>query len=365
MMAAHQLQYFGGRVLGCGLLLAAFVCPLVVAEEPKVNDKNQADTPPASLPLLSMPGKSHEGPLPPLTDAEKALAEKLKADVKMLATEIGERNIGGFHDKELITAERFLTKSLEEAGCKVERQEYEVRAIAGAKVANLIVEVAGGDKKDEIVVVGAHYDSFLGCPGANDNGSGTAATLALARAFVKKKPARTLRFVFFVNEEPPWFQTKDMGSVVYAKRCKEREENVVAMLSLETIGYYSDQPGSQKFNDLAPLRLLYPDTGNFIAFVADVKSGPLAQKVVGKFRETTKFPAHGCALFGFLEGIGWSDHWSFWEKGYPALMVTDTAPFRYPHYHKKEDTPDKIDFERTARVVAGLERVVADLAGVK
>jgi len=156
-----------------------------------------------------------------------------------------------------------------------------------------------------------------------------------------------------------------MGSVVYAKRCKEGKENIVAMLSLETIGYYSDEKGSQKFDNLPLLAFLYPDTGNFIAFIADIKSGPLAQKVVGKFRETTKFPAYGCALPDVIAGIGWSDHWSFWQVGYPALMVTDTAPFRYPHYHKKEDTPDKIDFERTARVVAGMQRVVADLAGVK
>jgi len=317
------------------------------------------------VPLFSMPGAVHKGPLPKLTDVEKALAEKLEADVKMLATEIGERNIGRFHDKELMAAEKFLTKSLEDAGYKVERQEYEVRAIAGAKVANLIVEILGEDKKNEIVVIGAHYDSVLDCPGANDNGSGTAATLALARAFAKKRPARTLRFVLFVNEEPPWFQTKDMGSVVYANRCKEGKENIVAMLSLETIGYYSDEKGSQKFDNLPLLAFLYPDTGNFIAFIADIKSGPLAQKVVGKFRETTKFPAYGCALPDVIAGIGWSDHWSFWQVGYPALMVTDTAPFRYPHYHKKEDTPDKIDFERTARVVAGLQRVVADLAGVK
>ena len=332
-----------------------FALALAVADE----------TTPEPIPLFSMPGEVYKGPLPPLTEAELALAEALEADVKTLATQIGERNVSRFHYDELIAAEKFLQKSLQDAGYKVERQEYEVRAMAGAKVANLIAEIPGSDKKEETVVIGGHYDSAVGCPGANDNGSGTAATLALARAFAKKKPARTLRFVLFVNEEPPWFQTKDMGSLVYAKRCKERKENVTAMLSLETIGYYSDEKGSQKFDSLPPLRLLYPDTGNFIAFVADVKSGPLAKQVVGKFRDTTKFPAYGCALPDAIAGVGWSDHWSFWQMGYPGLMVTDTAPFRYPHYHAKEDTPDKIDFERTARVVAGLERVVADLAGVK
>lgn len=330
-----------------------------------MKNKSQAENPPEPIPLISMPGEVHKGPLPLLTVAERALAKALEADVKMLATEIGERNIGKFHDKELVAGEKFLQKSLEDAGYKVERQGYKVRAVAGSEVANLIAEIPGGDKKDEIVVIGAHYDSVYGCPGANDNGSGVAGTLALARAFAKKKPARTLRFVLFANEEPPWFQTKDMGSLVYATRCKENKENIVAMLSLETIGYYSDEKGSQKFGHLLPLRWIYPDTGNFIAFVADVKSGPLAQKVVGKFRDTTKFPAYGCALPGAIAETGWSDHWSFWEKGYPALMVTDTAIFRYPHYHKKDDTPDKLDFERTARVVAGLQRVIADLAGVK
>jgi Zn-dependent M28 family amino/carboxypeptidase len=328
-------------------------------------EKPKPKAAPPLLPLTAMPGESHQGPLPPLTDAEKLLAKALERDVRVLAKDIGERNIGGVRDAQLLAAQNFLEKSLEDVGYKVEKQTYKIQRFAGAKATNLIVEVAGGDKKDEIVIVGAHYDSVAGCPGANDNGSGTAATLALARAFAKKKPDRTLRFVLFANEEPPWFKTKDMGSLVYAKRCKERKENVVAMLSLETIGYYSDEKDSQKFNNLPPLRLLYPDTGNFIAFVADVNSGPLAQKVVGKFRETTKFPAHGCALPSFIEGIGWSDHWSFWEMEYPALMVTDTATFRYPHYHLKTDTPDKLDYERTARVVAGLERVIADLTGVK
>lgn len=335
---------------------------VLLAEEPPVNPKDGVEKTAEPVPLFNMPGEVHKGPLPKMTEHELALAKTLQADVEMLATEIGERNVSNFHYDDLLAAERFLRKSLMDAGYKVERQPYVVR---GREVANLIVEILGGGKKDEVVVIGGHYDSVVGCPGANDNGSGTAATLALARTFAKKKPTRTLRFVLFVNEEPPWFQTDAMGSLVYAKRCKERKENIVGMLSLETIGYYSDEKGSQRFDNLPPLRLLYPDTGNFIAFVTDVKSGPLVQQVVGKFRDTTKFPAYGCAMPDIIAGIGWSDHWSFWQMGYSALMVTDTAPFRYPHYHKKTDTPDKIDFERTARVVAGLERVIADLAGVK
>ncbi|MFN0020541.1 MAG: M28 family peptidase [Pirellulaceae bacterium] len=344
-------------------LLTAVCCnSMLLADESPVHSKNKAANTEEPLPLFSMPGEVHKGPLPKLTEGERVLAKSLEADVIKLAVEIGERNASRFHYDDLLAAERFLAKSLEDAGYKVERQSFAVR---GTEVANLIVEILGGAKKDEIVVIGGHYDSVLGCPGANDNGSGTAATLAMARAFAKKQPARSLRFVLFVNEEPPYFQTKDMGSLVYANRCKERKENIVTMLSLETIGYYSDEKGSQNFDNLPPLRLLYPDTGNFIAFVGDVKSGPLVQQVVGKFRETTKFPAYGCAMPDNIPGVGWSDQWSFWKMGYSGLMVTDTAPFRYPHYHLKTDTPDKIDFERMARVVAGLERVIADLAGVK
>lgn len=310
------------------------------------------------LAVLAMPGECHRGPLPPLTEAETALAKAIEADVRRLAEGIGERNTTPFGAERLRAAEKFLAGSLEAAGYEPQRQAWEVR---GFEVANLVAELPGGAAADEIVVVGGHYDSARGTPGANDNASGTAATLALARAFAGRKPARTLRFVCFANEEPPWFQTDDMGSLRYARRCRERKEKVVGMLSLETLGYYSDEPGSQTFDSCPPLRLLYPDTGDFVAFVADVGSADLARRVVGAFRDTTKFPSHGCCLPAAIKGVGWSDHWSFWQAGYPAVMVTDTAPFRYPHYHEPEDTPDKIDYERLARVVAGLERVVGDL----
>jgi hypothetical protein len=316
--------------------------------------------PAAPLAVLAMPGTCHNGPLPPLTDAERALSGALEADVRRLAGEIGERNATPFGHERLRAAEIFLGQSLVAAGYAPERHAYDV---GGFTVANLVVELTGTSHPDEILVVGGHYDSADDTPGANDNGSGTAATLALARAFARQKPARTLRFAFFVNEEPPWFQTDDMGSLRYARRCRDRGETIVGMLSLETLGYYSDARGSQRFDACPPLRLLYPDTGNFVAFVANTKSADLTRRVVGSFRGSTPFPAHGCCLPEWISGVGWSDHWSFWQAGYPAVMVTDTAPFRYPHYHAPEDTPDKLDYERTARVVVGLERVVAELAG--
>jgi hypothetical protein len=317
-----------------------------------------AEPPAGRFPILAMPGRAHVGPLPPLTADETALAAALESDVRRLALDIGQRHPAAFGAAGLRAAEEFLHAALVAAGYEPERQAWETR---GVTVANLVATVPGGAKRDEIVVVGGHYDTVPDCPGANDNGSGTAATLALARRLAGARPARTLRFCFFVNEEPPWFQTDDMGSLRYARRCRDRGERIVGMLSLETMGYYSDAAGSQRFDPFPPLKLLYPDAGNFIAFVSDVRSGGFASGVVASFRKSTRFPAHGLALPDSIEGIGWSDHWSFAQAGFPAAMVTDTAAFRYPHYHAAEDTPDKLDFPRMARVVAGLERVVGEL----
>ena len=164
-----------------------------------------------------------------------------------------------------------------------------------------------------------------------------------------------------MNEEPPFFQTRQMGSLVYARACRERRENIAAMITPETIGYYSDQPGSQTF-PIPLLKMMYPSTGNYITFVGDIGSAWLVRDCVRSFRSHTKFPSEGGAAPGSITGIGWSDHWSFWQAGYPGIMITDTAPFRYPYYHTPDDTPDKLDYDRLARVVAGLARVTSGLA---
>ncbi len=281
-----------------------------------------------------------------------ALADALRTDIARLAGEIGERHTR--RPRALAAAAAFIEEALAAAGHRVERQEYEV---GGVPCANLEVEVAGGP---EVIVVGAHYDTVPGSPGANDNATGVAATLALARAFAGRRPARTLRFVAFVNEEMPYFHTDRMGSFRYARRCRERGERVVGMLSLETIGYYSDEPRSQAYP--FPLGLLYPSTGNFVGFVANLRSRAFGRRVASAFRRHARFPCESVATFGGIPGVGWSDHWAFWEAGFPAVMVTDTALFRYPHYHTADDTPDKVDHESLARVVAGLERTVEDLA---
>jgi hypothetical protein len=304
--------------------------------------------------MIKMPGKSYTGPLPPLTDEQLALRDELVRDIEMLASQIGERNVWTYAS--LAAAADFIEASLMKAGYKPRRQNF---TAADKTCCNIEVEIKGSARPDEIVVIGAHYDTVPGSPGANDNGSGVAAALALARRFANQEPSRTLRFVFFANEEPPFFQTGEMGSLVYAKSCKEKGENTVAMLSLETIGYYTDKPNSQQYP--FPFSIFYPSTGNFLGFVSDLASRDLLHRAIASFRRDCKFPSEGGAIPQFVTGVAWSDQWSFWQEGYPAIMLTDTAPFRYPHYHSQDDTADEITFDCLTRVISGLQSVVADL----
>jgi len=303
-----------------------------------------------------MPGQSHEGPLPALTEEQRNCAGNLRAHVDVLAGRIGERTQA--RPEALRAAEDYLAAELANTGGTPVRLEFTVR---GVRAANLELTLLGRRLPQEIVVIGAHYDSARGSPGANDNASGVAAALVLAGRLSAKPHARTLRVVLFANEEPPNFQTDRMGSLVYARGSRARGDHIVAMLSLETMGYYSDVKGSQKYP--APLGLLFPSRGNFIGFVSNPDSADLLRTTIASFRKHARFPSEGVAMAEDRPGIGWSDHWAFWQAGYPAVMVTDTAPFRYPHYHTRGDTPDKLDYERLARVVVGLEAVVLDLLG--
>jgi hypothetical protein len=288
-----------------------------------------------------------------LSADEMVLREELRNDVQKLAGEIGERNIS--HYAELSTAADFIEESFSHAGLRPRRDSYE---IGGQGCSNIEAEIRG--KRPEIILIGAHYDSVRGSPGANDNGSGVAATLALARRFSGKQTEHTMRFVMFVNEEPPYFISGEMGSLVYAKRCKAHGDKISAMISLETIGYFSDAPNSQVYPSKV-LGAFYPKVGNFIGFVSNLRSQPLLRRVIGLFRKHAGIPSEGAALPGFVPGVSWSDQWSFWRNGYPGIMVTDTAPFRYPYYHSANDTPDKLDYDRFTLVVSGMEKVIKEL----
>ena len=301
---------------------------------------------------MRMPGKN-VSKAAPLSADEIMLREELRAHVQKLAGEIGERNM--WHYPQLNMAADFIETSLSRAGLHPRRDSYELR---GQACHNIEVEIPG--THPEILLIGAHYDSVFGSPGANDNGSGVAAMLALARRFARKSMQHTVRFVAFVNEEPPYFLSGDMGSLVYAGRCKERGDKISGMISLETIGYFSDAANSQVY----PSRVLgafYPKVGNFIGFVSNVHSRALLRRVIALFRQHAKIPSEGAALPWFIPGVSWSDQWSFWKHGYPGIMVTDTAPFRYPYYHSANDTPDKLDYDRFALVVSGMEKVIESL----
>ena len=305
--------------------------------------------------MLHMPGRSHSGPLPPLSEAEAEIKRRLERHVQALAGQIGERNLR--RAGSLDAAARYLQGTLRDLGFAVEAQEFEVEK---TKVVNLESALVGGALHDQILLVGAHYDSVVGSPGANDNGTGAAAVLELARLLAHERLPRTLRFVLFVNEEPPYYLGDAMGSRRYAKRCRARGERIVAMLCLETIGYYTDAPGSQLYP--FPFGLVYPSIGNFIGFVGNLASWGLVRRCIRSFRRSTAFPSEALAAPGWVVGVGWSDHSSFWEQGYPAVMVTDTALFRYGPYHTSQDTPERVCYDHMARVVAGLARVVIDLA---
>lgn len=305
--------------------------------------------------MTQMPLKSYKGPLPPLSVAQSELATRLLGHVRSLSVTIGERNM--HRAISLLAATDYLRNNLVQAGYAVAERTYDVDRKAAT---NLEAELVGSDSTSGLIVVGAHYDSVLGTVGANDNGTGVAATLELARLLKGTRLRRTVRFVFFVNEEPPYFQTESMGSLVYARQLRRDGIPVSAMISLETIGSYSDAAGSQKYPAL--LSLFYPSRGNFIGFVGNSESRDLVRRATRRFRESALFPSEGVAAPATLPGVGWSDQWSFWEQEYPAIMITDTAIFRYPYYHTPLDTLDKVDFQKMARVVDGVRNVVESLA---
>lgn len=282
------------------------------------------------------------------------LAAELRKDVDALAR-IGPRTI--VIPGNLPTAAAHIERSFKEAGYDVLEQKF---TADGVPVDNVSVEIGGRSRPSEIVIIGAHYDSVAISPGADDNASGVAVLLAIARRIRSEQPKRTIRLVAFANEEPPMFKSAQMGSYVYAKRAREHGENIVGMLSLESIGYYDTRPRSQAYP--FPLGLFYPSTGDFIGFAGNLRSRALVAKCVASFRRHAQFPAESAALPELIQEIGWSDQWSFWQFGYAALMVTDTALFRNPHYHSPSDTPETLDYDRLALVTEGLIGVTLDLA---
>lgn len=307
--------------------------------------------------MIRMPGSSVHGPLPDPTSDERSLAVRLEADVRALAAEIGERNMHTPGSMEQTAS--WIEGRLRDAGHDPVRHTYELDD--GRAADNLIVEIPGTARPGEIFVIGAHYDTVPGSPGANDNASGVAALLALADHFRTRPRAATLRFIAFANEEMPFYTTPEMGSYSYAGQVRDRGDQIVAMLAMDGLGYFDERSGSQHY-PLPGLGLVYPGRADFIGFVSRLRDAALVRRAISAFRDHATVASEGAALPGVIPGIGWSDHWSFWQHGYPAILVTDTLPFRDPDYHSPADTPERLDYDRMARVVAGLKAVVEELA---
>jgi hypothetical protein len=288
-------------------------------------------------------------------------AEDLRRDVLALGGAIGERNLRDPQRvRRLKMARDYVLERLEEAGCPVRLERYEA---GGERVENLVAEVPGATHPDEVVLVGAHYDTAKGSPGANDNASGVAALLSFAAALTRPgaQPASTVRLVAFCTEEPPFTRTPEMGSWVHAQRCRERGDRLRAMLSLETLGSYARShrwpQGPFPFNKAAPVK------ADFFAVVGNLASRGLVRRCVQAFPQGLGVRCRGAVLPGSLPGVKSSDHWSFWKQGYPAVMVTDTAFLRTRHYHQPTDRPEAVNLPMLARVSGGLYQVVRTLAG--
>jgi Zn-dependent M28 family amino/carboxypeptidase len=288
------------------------------------------------------------------------LEKGLRMHVLRLARDIGERNL--LHPRALEATASYLEREWREQGYAVETLGYEVSSV---RCANLEVTRSGGSRKGEILLIGAHYDSVIGSPGANDNASGIAALLEISRIFTGTDPAMTVRFVAFVNEEPPFFRSNQQGSIVYAARARRRRDDIRLMASLETIGCFRDEPGSQSYPPL--FGLFYPSRADFIGIVSDFRSRTAMRQLAAAFRAHSDFPLETAATVRFIPGVSWSDHRSFWRQGYQAVMITDTAFYRYRHYHAASDTPDKLNYPALAEVTRGLAAGFAALAreGVK
>ena len=260
------------------------------------------------------------------------------------------------HPENLDRAATWIRRELQEAGGKVEDQAFSAK---GATYRNAIAHF--GPETRERIVVGAHYDAAGPYPGADDNASGVAGLLELARLLGETPPPVHVELVAFTLEEPPFFTTPAMGSAVHATSLKARGIRVKAMIALEMIGYFTDAPGSQEY-PLPILELFYPTRGNFIGVVGKLGQGALVRRIRNSMRRASPLPVHSISAPRSLPGVDFSDHRSYWDAGYEAVMITDTAFYRNPNYHTPRDTAETLDYQRMAGVVQGVYAAVLALA---
>ncbi len=280
---------------------------------------------------------------------------KLHRHVKELTVEIGPRSIYDY-DKIEATKE-YIVSCLKAFGYVPSLQTF---TYSKKKYSNIIASRRGVKHPDETVIIGAHYDTARRTPGADDNASAVATLLEIARALKDFSPDRTLKLIFFVVEEPPIFKSEQMGSYVYAREAKARNENVKSMICLEMLGYYTNEKDGQTY-PLPIMSRVYPSTPNFIAVVGDLNSTSLVGKVKNSLSAGSRIPVETLFALSLVPGVDFSDHRSFWKMGYSAVMITDTAYYRNPNYHSETDTIDTLDFDKMSDLLKGLIQMAKDL----
>ncbi len=278
----------------------------------------------------------------------------LRLAVNKLSRDIGVRSYQNLD--RLDKTVHYISGELTSFGYQVSHQSFK---FSGNTYQNVIAELKGRTSPEKVLVVGAHYDTVRTTPGADDNASGVAGLLGLAKLMAGRPQDKTVRFVAFALEEPPAYRTKNMGSYHYAASLKKNHEQIEGMVCLEMIGYFSDRPGSQHY-PIPFMKLRFPKTGNYIAMVGNRRSKAFTMKIAGSFRKATDLLLVTLNAPAIVVGIDFSDHWSFGKFGYPAFMVTDTAFYRNPNYHSPSDLPDTLDYNRMAKVVEGLMAAVEE-----
>jgi len=271
----------------------------------------------------------------------KANPQTLRSHVEMLSQTLPPRIDS---EAALEPTVKWIVSQLQAYGSP-HRQTYKIK---DASFHNVLLSF--GPDTQKVTVVGAHYDTADGLPGADDNASGVAGLIELARLLSTEKLTSRVELVFYTLEEPPHYDSRNMGSYVHAESMKKAAKDVTLMMSLEMIGYFSDKPNSQHYP--APLlNLVYPSKGNFIAVVANLSNMMTTRKVKKSFRQSIDLPVYSINAPELIPGIGFSDHRNYWLMGYPAVMITDTAFARNTAYHTVNDIADRLDYEKMAQVV--------------
>ncbi|MDH5525832.1 MAG: M20/M25/M40 family metallo-hydrolase [Nitrospirota bacterium] len=288
-----------------------------------------------------------------------SLEQRLRRHVDRLAGEIGPRGL--FAPAAYRAAADYIDAELASGGYEVTREPVPApKDMPDAVCHNLVAERPGTDPAG-IWLIGAHYDTVPGTPGADDNASAVAALLEMARHFAGVSPRDTVRFVALANEEMPHFTRPSHGAMAHAAGCRRRGEKIRLMASLEMLGYYTDQPGSQRYP--AGLGACYPDTGNFLGIIGGLVNTGRIKRLAAGFRASTDLPCQVLITPVWAPALVRSDHFAFLLNRYPAVMITDTADFRNPHYHSAADTPNSLDYPRMAAAVTGLCGAFERLSG--